>query len=364
MLLPEVNQSSCETSATSIEDTKADLDASLIVEYEFYTFKVPPRDSLDQSSGGQSALIPFLQSKSPTELPHMTEGTFGYSITRPVLNQDWYYGIFNACRKFDCSIEGWHTETGPGVFEAALEYSEISKMADKASLFKYVVKSVGVQHGVTPCFMAKPQNGQPGNSGHVHISLVDDTGDNVFARRSKDPHAKWADIAYVSDLGRHFLAGLLDGLPDVMPLFAPTVNSYKRLVENFWAPVSVSWGFEHRSASIRLIGPPSGSAKSTRFEVRTPGADANPHYVLAAILALGWRGIKKKLEIGIPPLNKDEETAPDPSLRLAKDLKEATRRFMHKDSIAREVFGDEFVDHYGGTREHECKLWDEAVTDW
>lgn len=214
--------------------------------------------------------------------------------------------------------------------------------------------------------MAKPREGLPGNSGHMHISLVTKDGKNAFLRSSPDPSPPYPDVAHLSDLGRHFLAGILTGLPDIMPLFAPTINSYKRLVENFWAPVTVSWGLEHRAASIRLITPPTASAKATRFEVRVPGADANPHFVLAAIVALGWRGVEKKLEIPVPPLSKGEDMggASDKGVRLAKTLKEATAAFMRKDSVAREVFGDKFVDHFGGTREHEVQLWEEAVTDW
>jgi glutamine synthetase len=148
-------------------------------------------------------------------------------------------------------------------------------MADKASLFKLVVKSLGSKHGITPCFMAKPREGLPGNSGHMHVSIVDKDKTNLFARETEDKDAKYPDIRFLSDMGRHFLAGLIDGLPDIMPILAPNVNSYKRLVENFWAPVTVSWGLEHRAASIRLIAPPTASAKATRFEVRVPGADTN-----------------------------------------------------------------------------------------
>ena len=214
--------------------------------------------------------------------------------------------------------------------------------------------------------MAKPREGLPGNSGHMHVSIVDKSGKNLFSRDKKDDNAKYPDLAYLSDMGRHFLAGLLDGLPDVMPIVAPTVNSYKRLVENFWAPVTVSWGLEHRAASIRLIAPPTSSPKATRFEVRVAGADSNPFLVLAAILALGWRGIVKKMEIAVPPLGKGEDVggASDKGVRLAKSLKEATATFMREKSVAREVFGDDFVEHFGGTREHEIRLWDEAVTDW
>lgn len=292
---------------------------------------------------------------------------FGYSLTRPQHNQDWYYGIFNACSAFRCDIEGWHTESGPGVYEAALEYGEIKEMADKAALFKLTVKNVSSKFGITPCFMAKPREGLPGNSGHMHVSLCDlETKSNLFVREKADENPQYEDLKYVSDMGRHFLAGVLDGLADIMPMVAPTVNSYKRLVENFWAPVTVSWGLEHRAASIRLIAPPTCPPKGTRLEVRLPGADTNAHLVLAAILALGYRGIEKKLEIKVPPLGKGQDVGGelDKGERLAKSLKEATARFSRKESIARECFGDDFVDHFAGTREHEIRLWDEAVTDW
>lgn len=231
---------------------------------------------------------------------------------------------------------------------------------------RYVVKSLGTKHGITPVFMAKPREGLPGNSGHMHISLVAKDGTNAFFRDTPDPSPPYADVANLSDLGRYFLAGILAGLPDVMPLFAPTVNSYKRLVENFWAPVTVSWGLEHRAASVRVIAPPTASPKATRLEVRVPGADANPHLTLAAIVALGWHGVEKKLKFPVPPLSKGEDMggASDQGIRLAKSLKEATATFTRKGSMAREVFGDAFVDHFGGTREHEVRLWEEAVTDW
>ncbi|POR37652.1 Uncharacterized protein TPAR_02138, partial [Tolypocladium paradoxum] len=259
-------------------------------EYEFYTFRTP-NSAADASPAG------FLERNPPQQLPSLTEGMFGYSLTRPVHNKDWYYDVYDTCSSFGCDIEGWHTESGPGVYEAALEFGEVAQMADRASLFKFVVKSVGANHGITPCFMAKPKQGLPGNSGHMHISLVDKSGRNLLARETMDDAAEWKDIAGLSDLGRHFLAGLLEGLPDVMPLLAPTINSYKRLVENFWAPVTVSWGFEHRAASIRVISPPTSKAAATRFEVRVPGADSNPHFVLAAILGCGWRGVERKLAV-------------------------------------------------------------------
>ena len=123
----------------------------------------------------------------------------------------------------------------------ALEFGEISQMADRAALFKYVipsgppvnqkltvsrltVKSLGSKFGITPCFMAKPRSGLPGNSGHMHVSLVDNSGTNLFYRGSEDPNPPYPDVRFLSDLGRHFLAGLIDGLPDIMPIVAPTIN--------------------------------------------------------------------------------------------------------------------------------------------
>ncbi|KAI9663243.1 MAG: hypothetical protein M1821_008291 [Bathelium mastoideum] len=333
-------------------------------EYEFYQFRAPPAS--DGHERNSSSTASYLKENPVDTLPSLTEGMFGYSITRPVHNQEYYYGMFEACQKFRCPLEGWHTESGPGVFEAALEYGEVTEMADKAALFKLVAKSIGSKHAITPCFMAKPRQNLPGNSGHMHLSIVDSSGRNLFIREEVDPNPPYPDLAHLSDLGRAFLAGLLRGLPDVMAIVAPTVNSYKRLVENFWAPVTVSWGLEHRAASIRLIAPPTASPKATRFEIRVAGADANPHLVLGAILALGMWGIEKKLQISVPPLGKGQEVGSesDKGERLAKSLKEAAARMGSKESVARVVLGDEFVDHFVGTREHEIRLWDEAVTDW
>ncbi|KAI6248960.1 Type-1 glutamine synthetase 2 [Erysiphe necator] len=337
------------------------------VEYEFANFRVPQVDhGTFETNHTHASVAKFLQFNTAASLPPLTEGKFGYSMTRSVQNSDYFYEIFNTCEKFNCSIEGWHSESGPGIFEAALTYDEALELADKASLFKYVVKSIATNYGVTPCFMAKPQYGLPGNSGHMHVSLVDKNGRNIFAREEIDKNAKYEDIANLSDLGRYFLAGLLDGLPDIMPMFAPTINSYKRLDENYWAPATVSWGLEHRLASIRVITPPISKSEATRFEVRVPGADSNPYFVLATIISLGWRGIEKKLENLPPPLAKGDKADKDSykPTRLARTLREANNLFMKNGSVAREVFGDQFVQHFGGTREHEIQLWEQAVTDW
>lgn len=108
-----------------------------IAEYEFYQFKTPGAPSGPIEERNTSATATFLKQNPVDSLPSLTEGMFGYSLTRPVHNQEYYYGIFDACEKFNVGIEGWHTESGPGVFEAALSFGEIQQMADKAGLFKY-----------------------------------------------------------------------------------------------------------------------------------------------------------------------------------------------------------------------------------
>lgn len=235
---------------------------------------------------------------------------------------------------------------------------------------RYLTRSLGALHGVTPSFMAKPSASLPGNSGHIHLSLTSlSTGTNLFAAAATSsppsPSSPYPDVASLSPLGRHFLAGLLAALPDIMPLLAPTVNSYKRLVPNFWAPTRVSYGLEDRRAAIRIVVAPP---RATRFEVRVPGADAHPHYAIAACVGAGWRGVERRMELGMAPLGKEEGEEGGGGARgvqwLPASLEEATRRFKAEGSVAREIFGDEFVEFYARTREHEVGLYRQAVTDW
>ncbi|GLA21982.1 hypothetical protein CBS63078_3778 [Aspergillus niger] len=333
------------------------------VELEFMNFQTPSEDGYGANGSQTRDIAAFLDKNAPGALRPLTAGSFSYSATRPVAYKKYFYDIFDTSARFNCGIEGWHTEGGPGVYEAALKVCDVSDMADKVSLFKLLAKSIGVEHGITPCFMAKPMQGQPGSSGHIHVSLTDLEGKNLFARDTPDPNAPWSDAAGLSDLGRHFLAGVLEALPDIMPLFAPTINSYKRLVENFWAPVNISWGLEDRMASVRIITPPVCKPGATRFEVRIPGADLHPHYALSVILAAGWRGVEKKLDIKVPPVNVQKAEKIKAEL-LPNTLEEALKRFSDKESVAREILDPEFVDFFTATREHELRVWREAVTDW
>ncbi|ETN45931.1 uncharacterized protein HMPREF1541_00113 [Cyphellophora europaea CBS 101466] len=334
--------------------------AKVGTELEFHNFQTPSEDGYSNREQTRD-LAGFLAKNGRKNLRPLTGGMFGYSISRPAMNRQYFYDIFDQSLEFGCELEGWHTETGPGVFEAVTCLSDPHPSDLATNVRRYLTKSIAIPYHITPCFMAKPIFGLPGNSGHIHISLLSPSGNNLFARESPDASAPYPDIVHLSDLGRHFLAGLLEALPSIMPLLAPTINSYKRLVENHWAPIHVSWGLEDRMSSIRMIGPPVSSASATRFEVRIPGADLHPHYAMAAVLGAGLRGIRKKLAVPVPPTNLRNVTELE---LLPNTLEEAVKRFKASSSVARDILGDEFVDFYAATREHELRSWREAVTDW
>ncbi|KAG0249518.1 hypothetical protein BG011_009219 [Mortierella polycephala] len=343
-------------------------------EFEFFNFKESPES---------------LASKGHTKPEALTPGMFGYSLLRPSLNQDYFYGVFDECKKFGVNIESFHTETGPGVFEAALAYDTATNMADMANLFKLSVKQLGLKHGIMPTFMAKPYGDQPGCSGHLHFSLRDIISKaNLFAaspssattpppETNDDDPPVWErsvpGVEHMSQIMKWFTAGLLTGLPSIMAIMAPNINSYKRLVENHWAPVTVSWGIESRISAIRVIGPPQCDAKGTRLEMRVGGADINPHLAIASCLAMGLWGIKNKLPMPVGPTTAGVEvnSAKDgnghvkvKAERLPKSLKDSAEAMLAPESIARQVLGDAFVDHYGATRLNEYRIWETAVTTW
>ncbi|KIM48727.1 hypothetical protein M413DRAFT_437899 [Hebeloma cylindrosporum] len=330
------------------------------IEYEYFNFKETPASAAE---------------KKFTNLEPLTPGMHGYSLLRTQLNKEYFNDLFNKSSAFGVAIEGHHTETGPGVLETALAYTSALRMADNATLFKYTAKSVGFTHGIIPSFMAKPWGGLPGCSGHVHISLKDNDGQNIFSVSEAElqtgrANAAYGDTKYISQEAEWFLAGILDGIADVMPALVPTINGYKRLIggEAFWAPNAVTYGYDSRAASIRIISPPSCPPAATRLEVRIPGADMNPYFALSAILLLGMRGINKKISLPCPPISHftPEDRSNGNIEMLPSSLEAATARMMRPESIAREpeVFGNDFVEHYGGTREHEVRLWNQAVTNW
>jgi glutamine synthetase len=306
--------------------------ASFSAEYEFFFFRETPESLRQKHYRGLTPLSP---------------GAFGYSVLRASENQKLALDLFDQLAGFGIPLEGLHTETGPGVYEAAIAVDEALAAADKAALFKTAVKEIAGRHGVIPTFMAKWSADLPGSSGHLHQSLWDaERRRNLFSDGDGG----------MSALMQHYIGGLVASLPDLAAVFCPTVNSYKRTVPGAWAPINATWGVDNRTTAIRAI---PGGAKSTRVELRLTGADINPYLALAASLAAGLDGVERQAPLPAPAVNAYSGDAPP----LPRTLAEATARFRSS-QVARRWLGDEFVEHYAGTREWETRQFDKAVTDW
>jgi glutamine synthetase len=286
------------------------------------------------------------------ELKPITPGMFGYSLLRTSLNQDFFNDLFELLSKFNVPIEGLHTETGPGVVEATLIYDDILNAADKAVLFKLGVKEIAYRHNFVATFMAKWNVNLPGSGGHIHQSLWNDKRDeNLFFDEKKE--------LGLSSLMEHYIAGQLKCLPEILPMFAPNPNSYKRLSGGDWAPRTLTWGIDNRTASVRAI---PGNEISTRIEMRVPGADTNPYLAMAASLAAGLYGIKNELPLSTKPSTGNAYLETSKHL-LPNSLEQANKK-MANSAIANDLFGEAFVRHFTLTREWECRQVDKNDENW
>ncbi|TDB66879.1 glutamine synthetase family protein [Arundinibacter roseus] len=293
-----------------------------------------------------------LQEKDFQNMQPLTPGMFGYSLLRPSAESDFFHALFDQLAAFGIPLEGLHTETGPGVYEAAIIHDEVMKAADKAVLFKTAVKEIAYSFGLTATFMAKWNAELPGCSGHIHQSLwTPDLSQNLFYNP--------ADEHKMSPLMKQFIAGQLHCLPHILPMFAPTVNSYKRLVEGAWAPTTVTWALGNRTTALRIL---NDSVAHTRVEHRVAGSDSNPYLAIAAALASGLYGIKNQLSLDVPPTqgNGYQNTA---NGILPANLWDATQA-MKASPLANELFGEAFSDHFVRTREWEWRQYARQVSDW
>ncbi|HYF21072.1 MAG TPA: glutamine synthetase family protein [Ramlibacter sp.] len=280
----------------------------------------------------------------------ITPGMFGYSLLRMADNPGFFNALMDEMAAFNVPIEGLHTETGPGVYEVAIGFSAALEQTDRAILFKTGAREIGKRFGIMPSFMAKWSQKYPGCSGHIHQSLSDGRS-NLFYD-AKSPRK-------MSKLFESYLAGQLQCLMEFAPMFWPTINSYKRLVDGFWAPVKPTWGIDNRTASFRVI---AGSPKGTRLETRCPGADVNPYLAMAALVAAGMEGVEKGLKLTRPPITGTNQGGEDIP-RAPRTLIETTRIFRES-RVARDWLGDTFVEHFAATRDWEWRQWQDAVTDW
>ncbi|MEK7821154.1 MAG: glutamine synthetase [Pseudomonadota bacterium] len=306
-------------------------------EYEFFVFEETPHS---------------IRAKHYRDPKPLAPGHFGYSVLRNSVHADVYRDILETCERMDFALEALHEETGAGVLEAAIQKADGLAAADKAALFKTFVKVALQRRGLMATFMAKWSPQWPGSSGHIHISLADKQGRPLF-HDPKKPHG-------MSDLMGRFVGGQQRLMPEMLAMIASTVNSYRRLIPGFWAPTDASLGIDNRTCALRIV---PGGPKSQRIEYRVAAADANPYLALAAAVASGLWGIKNKAE----PETLVEGNAYDKKfpkrLALPRTLWDAAQA-LKGSTVARQWFGDPFVDHFVATREWEEREFRRHISDW
>ncbi|WP_444929843.1 glutamine synthetase family protein [Microbulbifer sp. SSSA002] len=314
------------------------FDPYAALEYEFFLFDESPES---------------VRKKGFRHLKPFTPDVFGYSMLRNSVHGELYREILDLGEGMDFPLEGLHTETGPGVLEAAIAVDDAEAAGDKAALFKTFIKVLAQRMGLMATFMSRWSGEYPGQSGHIHLSLRNrDSGDSAFFD-AEQPDG-------ISRTMRQFIAGQQRLMPQFLALIAPTVNSYRRLVPGFWAPTGANWGVENRTTALRAI---PGGDQSQRIEYRLGAADANPYLALAAALGSGLYGITQQWSPSEPISGNAYALKLDQGQTLPGTLWESTQQFKQSDA-ARELFGSDFVAHFAAGREWEEREYRRHVSDW
>ena len=311
--------------------------ASAAAEFEFFVFNETPES---------------VRAKGYRALSTLTPGYFGYSMLRTGVHAELYQALLQLAAAMRMPIEGLHAETGPGVIEAALHYTEALEAADRAALFKTFAKVLAQRRGLMATFMAKWSQQLPGQSGHLHVSLVRGDGSAVFYDEQR-PQA-------ISDELRWFVGGQQALMPELLAMVASNVNSYSRLVPGYWAPTAATWGVENRTCALRVI---QGGPKSQRVEYRIAAADINPNLAIAVAIGSGLWGIEHRIEPDEAISGNAYERRLPAKRQLPRTLGEAAVR-LARSQAAQQLFGAPFVAHFAASREWEEREFQRAVTDW
>lgn len=313
-----------------------------------YTFNVGPELEFFLFKKENHKLVP---------LPHDTAGYFDQTTDLAVeIRQK----MAAALHEFGIDVEALHHEVAFGQHEIDFRYNDALTIADQTTTFKYTLKYIAVQHGLHATFMPKPIAGINGSGMHVHQSLFSLDGKNLFF----DPR----DTYHLSDLAKWFIQGQLAHIRALNAILNPTVNSYKRLVVGYEAPVYIAWGQRNRSALMRIPRYTPGREKSVRAELRCPDPSANPYLAFAVMLAAGLDGIEKKM-VPPPPVEENiyEFSRAEAEQRnidvLCRDLLEALTS-LENDSVIRGALGEYTFEKF---KHLKLREWDEyrlQVTPW
>lgn len=240
----------------------------------------------------------------------------------------------------------WIHEVGPTQYEINLMHGNAVSVADQAFLFKYAAREIALKHGLNAVFMAKPIAGSAGSSMHLHTSVVDAQGHNVFSQADGGE----------SVLFGHFIAGLQTYGPELMLVFAPNVNAYRRYVAGSQAPANMAWGYDNRTTGLRV---PASPAAARRVENRVAGADANPYLAIAATLAAGLAGIRAQLQ----PSEPLSSNGYDELHGLPRTMDEALHKMQHS-TLARQGLGTDFVTGYCAVKTMEYNHYLSEISAW
>ncbi len=289
-------------------------------------------------------------------LPHDRGGYFDLSTDEAY---DVRKDMCNVLDDFGIKVETSHHEVASGQHEIDFEYADAVSTADSAVTLRYALKAVAERHGLHCTFMPKPVYGINGSGMHTHQSLFHD-GENSFA----DPDAPYG----LSKLARHFIAGQLAHAKGMIAVLAPTVNSYKRLVPGYEAPVYLSWARVNRSALIRVPRVTPKQIKATRVELRCPDPTANPYLAFAVMLKAGLDGIKRELEAPEPIeenlyLFDDMMLAKHGVSTLPGSLGEAITE-LKKDEVIQEALGEHVYEHFVEAKQMEWDDYRKYVSQW
>jgi glutamine synthetase len=265
----------------------------------------------------------------------------------------------NALKKLGIPVEYTHHEVGPSQHEIDMRYAEGLRMSDNAMTYRIVVKEIAQLHGVYATFMPKPLFGENGSGMHTHQSLFSD-GNNAFFDEGDQYH--------LSDTAKAYIAGLLKHAREIAALFAPNVNSYKRLVPGYEAPVYCAWSQRNRSALVRVPVYHPGKEQATRCELRCPDPSCNPYLTFAAMLHAGLDGIEHGYEIPEPMETNLYDLTPDERHQrgieqLPETLGEAIEELAGSE-LVREALGDHIFERYVGLKREEWEEYRVQVTKW
>ncbi len=256
--------------------------------------------------------------------------------------------VYNFCEDQNIEIDTINHESGSAQMEINFQHGDPLELADQVFLFKRTLRQAAIKHKLYATFMAKPMENQPGSSLHLHQSLI---------RKKNKKNVFFSKTSTISNLMKNYIAGLQTYTPNLMPIHAPNINSYRRLFATWDAPRNTNWGLGNRSCGFRI---PSNEEHSMRIENRISGADTNPYLVFAANLAAGYLGIKNKLKP--TPETKKSVFGKDKS-SLPKNVEEAILLFENDEHI-NEVFNQKFIRTIAAIRRVENQAYLKVVSSW